>query len=362
MMLCRKSLVVVALLVSSLPLLADDKPAQSPSNTQNMPKMSSATRMAVIRGLNAELVFIRRPFPQGEKGLTIKDGVLSPSEEQLEGMIASYGPSLKTGDRARISNIRFKGDKSIIFEINGGPKKKMKWYEHIQVSGMGGTATPTDPTANPNANPRGSLVQLDFDKYVPELTIDQIKQMLRPVFDFNATSAAQAYMDTLPPKLKDAIKNHQVLVGMNREMVTYALGRPPKKYRDRDGNTDYEEWIYGEPPKEVQFVRFVGDEVVRLEIMKVDGEKIVRTEKEIDMKPVMAQKQEQQQQQQAEQGQPQPGAKKPTLRRPGEEAPPTSNTDTPRNPLPGQTDPQRPPLPPGTTQPGPPGAGGIPPN
>ncbi len=353
----RKSFMVIALLLCSLLVLADNKPAQK------LPQMSKQTRMNLIRGLNAELVFIRHPFPQGEKGLTIKDGVVSPSGEQLDMLIASYGPSLKTGDRARISNIRFKGDKTIIFEVNGGPKKKQKWYEHIQVSGMGGTMTPTDPTADPNANPRGSLVVLDFDNYVPELTINQVKEMLRPVFDFNATSAAQAYMDTLPPKVKDAIKNHQVLVGMNREMVNYSLGRPPKKYRDRDGGVDYEEWIYGEPPKDVQFVRFVGDEVVRVEIMKVDGEKIVRTEKEVDLQAVLAQNQEQQQQQQAAQGQTpapgQPGAKKPTLRRPGEEAPPAPNTDTQRGPLPGQPDPRQPmPSPP---PPGPPQSGQIPP-
>jgi len=35
----------------------------------------------------------------------------------------------------------------------------------------------------------------------------------------------------------------------------------------------------------VQFVRFNGDEVVRLEIMKVDGTKLVRTAKEVDVEP-----------------------------------------------------------------------------
>src|SRR5512146_2977298 len=41
--------------------------------------------------------------------------------------------------------------------------------------------------------------------------------------------------------------------------------------------------MYGQPPKEVNFVRFVGDRVIRVETMKVDGEKIVRTQKEIDL-------------------------------------------------------------------------------
>src|SRR6202008_794903 len=87
------------------------------------------------------------------------------------------------------------------------------------------------------------------------------------------------------PKAKAAIEAHQVLVGMNREMVTYAKGRPPKKIREKQDETEYEEWIYGEPPKDVEFVRFIGDEVVRLETMKVDGTKLVKTEKELNLDP-----------------------------------------------------------------------------
>jgi len=334
MMSRRNALLVTAVVLTALLAMAGD------NSSQNPPKMTETTRMMLIRGLNAELVFIRRPFPMGQKGLIVKDGAVSPSEQQVEQMIAGYGPALKTGDRARITNIRFKGDKTIIFEINGGPKKKTKWYQHIQVSGMGGTVSPgADPNAAPNTNPRGSYVELAFDKYIPDLSVEQVKQMLRPVFDFSAISAAQAYVDTLPPKVKEAIKNHQVLVGMNREMVIYALGRPPKKYRDRDSvGADYEEWIYGEPPKDVQFVRFVGDEVVRLEIMKVDGEKIVRTEKEVDLKPTVAQAEPK-----PAEGQAQPGMTRPTLRRPGEEAPAGPDNNTPRTPLPGQPGPGQPP-------------------
>ena len=100
---------------------------------------------------------------------------------------------------------------------------------------------------------------LSFDKYVPELTGEQVREMLAPVFDFKALTEAEAYEKTLPPKVQDAIKDHQVLVGMDREMVIYAKGRPPKKIRDKDDNgVDYEEWIYGDPPQEVQFVRFHG--------------------------------------------------------------------------------------------------------
>jgi len=38
--------------------------------------------------------------------------------------------------------------------------------------------------------------------------------------------------------VKDAILAHRVLVGMNQEMVVHAKGRPPKKVREKDGETD----------------------------------------------------------------------------------------------------------------------------
>ena len=149
-----------------------------------------------------------------------------------------------------------------------------------------------------------------FDHHVPDLTVEEVKQLLWPVFDFDSKSPLEAYLESVPPKVKEAIKDHHVLVGMNREMAIYAKGRPEKKIREKDGDTEYEDWIYGEPPQDVDFVRVVGDEVVRVETMKVDGEKVVRTEKEIDLNgPSVAT---------AAQKETQP-MKAPTLRRPGEE-------------------------------------------
>jgi hypothetical protein len=103
---------------------------------------------------------------------------------------------------------------------------------------------------------------------------------------------------------------------MNREMVMASKGRPPKKIREKDGETEYEEWIYGAPPQDVDFVRLAGDEVVRLEIMKVNGEKVIHSEKEVELEqPTVAKGS----------GEPQvrpPNA--PSLRRPGEDVDTTS--------------------------------------
>jgi hypothetical protein len=156
-------------------------------------------------------------------------------------------------------------------------------------------------------------VDVYFDKYVPEMTGPELKQVLRPVFDFDAKSPRDAYLETVPPKIKEAIVNHHVLVGMNREMVIYAKGRPPKKLREHADEVEYEEWIYGEPPQDVDFIRFVGEEVARVETMKVGGQKEIRTEREVDLPTAVASQKPQERPMNA-----------PTLRRPGEDMPDSS--------------------------------------
>ena len=291
-------LFVVLLMGSSLALSEPSQP----------PKMSKQTREEVLHAFNAELVYIRTSFPMGKTGLRLKNGALSPTGAELQQLISLWGPAAKPGDRARISDIVIKDDR-IRFEINGGPVKKQKWYKHIQISGSA-TVTPGGDLSD-NANAHGSFVDLYFDKYVPEMTGPELKQFLRPVFDFDSKSPVEAYLETVSPKVKDAISHHRVLVGMNHEMVIYSKGRPPKRVREHDGEIEYEEWIYGTPPQDVDFVRFVGEEVVRVETMKVDGQKTVRVEKEIDLgESTVARKQTGEH-----------PANAPTLRRPGEEMP-----------------------------------------
>jgi len=262
----------------------------------------------------------------GKTGLKLKNGTVTPSGPELQRLMALWGPAVKAGDRARISDVFIKQD-HIRFEINGGPVKH-KWYQHLEIDGPlgGGPIEPSDSSANA----RGSFVDLYFDKYVPEITGPELKELLHPVFDFDSKSGVEAFLETVPPKVKEAIKNHHVLVGMNHDMVIYAKGRPPRKVREHEGEVEYEEWIYGTPPEDVDFVRFVGDEVVRVETMKVDGQKIVRTEKEVDLgAPTVAKKQEDR------------PATAPTLRRPGEEMPDSNPANSPG--LPPMPSPQPPP-------------------
>ena len=321
----RQTAVLVAMCLLGLRISA----AQDKKSEDKKIPITEQHRIELIRTFNSDLVYIRTQFPMGKTGLTLKNGTISPSGDTLRRQLALWGPSVKPGDRAIITKMEMKGDR-IHFEINGGPVKKEKWYQHLQVGVGAGEITPGGGQ-DPINNPRGSYVDLVFDHHVPDLTVEHVKQLLWPVFDFDSKSSLEAYLESVPPKVKDAIQAHQVLVGMNREMVIYAKGHPEKKVREKDGDTEYEDWIYGEPPHDVDFVRVVHDEVVRVETMKVGGEKVVRTEKEIDLGgPAVAT---------AAQKETQP-IKAPTLRRPGEE---TQGAPPDVDKAPGKVPPSSPP-------------------
>ncbi|HZD30346.1 MAG TPA: hypothetical protein VE779_01670, partial [Candidatus Angelobacter sp.] len=317
---------LAATLLAACLFAPNPSPAQStkppkPTDPSQPEKITPQTRINVIKSLQSERVFARVLFPQGDKGLKIKNGVVSPTDMVIAQQVSEFGVAAKAGDRCVITDIRIT-EKDIVLEINGGPKKKGKWYQHIQVSG-GGASTPLPGGPSPQSlDAHGSSVTLEFDKYVPEVNGDQIRAMLAPVLDFKALTASEAYQKTLSPKLQAAIRDHKILVGMDKEMVQYAKGRPQQRIRDKDDKgEDYEEWIYGKPPEEVDFVRFRGDEVARLEIMTVDGKKEIRTAREVDLPSKEAELAEQK-----------PAAKPaqpaPTLRRPGEEPEfPTTTSD-----------------------------------
>ncbi len=54
-------------------------------------------------------------------------------------MVAEHGFAAKPGDRVIITNVEFK-EKSIVLDINGGGKKKQKWYQHVSIGAGGHTA------------------------------------------------------------------------------------------------------------------------------------------------------------------------------------------------------------------------------
>lgn len=329
------------------PVVVPSPGAPSPNSSTpvtNVPlssqHLSKQTRMELMRLMNAEFATTKKLLPMGEKGLTIRaNGPISPNENELRQIAANLGVTSKPNQRVQITNVEIK-DKTIQFEINGGPKKKSKWYQRIEVGGIGGT---TPVAQNPSEHAKGSVVNLVFDKFVPEISVADLKQLLSPIFDFTFKSATEAYLDSLPPKVKEAVKNHEVLVGMNRELVVDSLGRPIKKVRERgDDGKEFEDWMYGMPPQDVKFIRFVGDEVTQVKIMPMGQEMILRTQKEVDLNAEGISKPKTDESAQSE-SQP---AHAPTLRRPGEGPQEDTTLGSAPMPVPKQTktNPTQPPI------------------
>jgi hypothetical protein len=243
--------------------------------------LDEKTRLLLIRDLQSEQGFAMRPFPRGHKGLTlVANGKLDPAGTDYVNMVVSEGLSAKPGARVVITDVKIDRSK-IVFDLDGGPDGKHRFLRHVQVSTGGpqiGNPDPTmgdpnvDPTiANKTNEPTGSRLTLTFADHIPELTPGQVKALIAPLISFDVKTPIQAFTDTLPPALKDAILSHKVLVGMTTDMVLFAKGRPLTKSREMDGQMPFEEWIYGTPPQEVDFVRINGNRVIREEVAR-DGE------------------------------------------------------------------------------------------
>jgi hypothetical protein len=245
----------------------------------NTKPITERTKQQLIRTFQADEAFAVRPLPLGKKGVVLHaNGQLTPSGSAYAEELEKYGISVKPGDRVVITKFEVASD-HIIFEFNDGPEKHHHIMQHIEVGGMGGMA----PLAQDDGQaPVGSRMVLAFDKFVPELDAYQVRKLIAPMIDFSLKTPSEAFADTLPPKLKGAVLNHEVLVGMNREMVLKAVGQPDQKVRETDGQTPFEEWIYGTPPHEVQFVRFNGNRVIRLEIADVGQPPVIRDKDETD--------------------------------------------------------------------------------
>lgn len=245
-----------------------------------MPKgvLDTKGRLDLIRTLQAEQGFAMRPFPKGHRGLTLEaNGKLEPAGEAYLNMVTSEGISAKPGDRLVLTDVKI--DRSRIeFQINGGPDFKHRFLRHIEIGGMG---PPAPVVQGDEADPTGARLTLTFKGAIPDLSGKDVKALLAPLISFDVKTPIQAYTDTLPQKLKDAILNHRVMVGMSTDMVLFAKGPPDGKSREMDGQMPFEEWIYGKPPQTVEFVRVNGNRVIRLEIAKVGEEPAIFTKDEV---------------------------------------------------------------------------------
>jgi hypothetical protein len=224
--------------------------------------MGERGRRGLVRMLVAEQGFAHCALPMGA-GLTLHaNGPLETSQAAYKEMVYKKGVSAGPGDRVVITALTVKGNR-IILDLNGGPYVKHRFLRHIQFND-------NPVVADQGEGATGSRVSLVFEGSVPDLSAPEVKSLLAPIIDFGVKTTEEAYANTLPPLVKQAVDVHEVLVGMNHRMVLAALGEPESKVREKPSGdpigATYEEWIYGHQPQTIHFVKFSGDRVTEVEI------------------------------------------------------------------------------------------------
>ena len=236
----------------------------APSGPKNT-TLQDTSKLALIRYVSGEFAKAVKPLPAGKEGFLIYVGKPLNSE-MLDRAVATHGAAVNTGDNVQITKLEFRSHQ-IVVDVNGGGHGRKSWRDHIQI-GLGGApqvqSTSAQETGPPGLRPgMGSTIFLEFNKPLPDLAPEDLKQLLSPFLNFTRErSAAVQWFDTLPPEMKKAIQDRKPVVGMDREEVVAAIGKPDHKVRERDtdGN-DIEDWIYGQPPSRTVFVRFTGERV-----------------------------------------------------------------------------------------------------
>lgn len=255
--------------ISILPsvMLSDDPQTASAPAAQKTGTLQEQSKLDLIRYVSGEFAKATKPLPGGKDGFLVYVGQPLMTD-QLERAVASHGAAVNTGDSVQITKLEFH-DHTIAVDINGGGRGKRNWKDHIQVGMGGGPTMNTSQTRTPdNGVPgaqagMGSTLYLEFKKPVPDLTPDDLKQILAPFLDFSKQrSASVHWTDTLPPEMRKAIQDRRPTVGMDRDEVIAAIGKPEHKVRERDAEgNEIEDWIYGQPPSKTVFVRFQGERV-----------------------------------------------------------------------------------------------------
>ena len=252
-------------------LLTTDRQQGTPQTKSASSKATSLTepsKLALIRFVSGEFAKVKRPIPGGKEGFILyTDKPIN--QEYLDRTIATHGAAINIGDNAQITKLEFRSN-TIVVDLNGGGRPKHNWRDRIQI-GIGGptypqttTTTQGQETGPPGFQPgMGGTIFLQFPKDIPDLSPDDLKNILSPFLDFaRERSAAVHWIDTLPPEMKKAITERHAVLGMDREEVVAAMGKPDRKVRERDTEGyDTEDWIYGHPPEKTIFVHFRGDKV-----------------------------------------------------------------------------------------------------
>lgn len=242
---------LVLILVIPIVLLADQK------------KLTDDQRMEILRGLSAEYAKVKAPLPRSAKPLDFRsDGTWD--QKYWADVGKQNGPAGRVGDLVQVTKVTIERD-TIILQINNGTRAKGSWKDRVSVGvgGAGGGLSPMNGGQQSTA-PGGTTIALRFGEPIGELTSADVKKIMAPVLEFEASTVTEQYIDTVPPDVKIAITEKKAIEGMDRDQVLLALGRPVRKSRETKDGVEIEDWIYGTPPGRITFVTFAGPKVIKV--------------------------------------------------------------------------------------------------
>lgn len=232
--------------------------------------LTADMKVQIIRYIDGEFGKAAKSLPGKTNGFTLVVG--KPINDQsYRDALRLQGTAIGSGDPVQVTRVTFE-PKKIVLQLNGGAKKKFHLMDHMQI-GLGGDPDPNNIGVPQDGSARrgegiGAVVVLDYEKALPDVSPNDIKQALSPLIDFSKTkSAAVNWVETLPPAFQDAIRDHKALPGMDQQTVIAAVGRPDKKVREANADgVETESWIYGNPPAQTTFVSFIGEKVAKVEV------------------------------------------------------------------------------------------------
>jgi hypothetical protein len=229
--------------------------------SQGTAKLSEIERANIVRGLVAELGTAKTIIPRSKKPLEL-DAKGAYDKDTWTDAMEEFGPAARLGDMVEITKVEFKNNKLVI-QLNHGISGGRKWWHRVQVSGNSNRGSTLGQGSTVYA-PGGTTLALTFEDEIPSVEPAEFKMMLKPVLDFEQRSATELYVDKLPEEFKDAIEANKAVVGMDRDMVLLARGKPHRKVRDFNDGVETEDCIFGVPPGNVSFISFEDGKVISI--------------------------------------------------------------------------------------------------
>src|SRR5262245_31816960 len=166
---------------------SDQNPPQSAAHKGMA--LQEESKLSLIRFVSGEFAKAAKSLPAGKEGFQMY--VDKPlNGEILDRAVATHGAAVHAGDKCQITKLDFR-DHTIVVDVNGGGRGKKRFLDHLQI-GMGGSPMPTSTVTTdgqqgpPGLQPgMGSTIFLEFSKAIPDLTPEDLKQLLSPLLDFS---------------------------------------------------------------------------------------------------------------------------------------------------------------------------------